>query len=805
MNNFARSSNSSQTSRVRIAFAVLLLIGFFEFMATAGFFLTPTQTPENVFLFGLSITRLVTLGFTILPALFLLFTAIQKFLGKNWFRFSLIAETLPSPIKLWGIIILGLGSLTLWLMPTTNLGYLAGYLLRLKPLFLVLGVFSLQLITFWSLSSKKYTWDFSTQIPFLLFFIGFLGLAVFIQITRLGITPENSRWNIAGTPLTSFQFVATIFLSVAVLGLITIATKHSKIKVSTLIDVLLCLTLYLWASTAWSTTELPGNYFVANPKSSFGNIFPASDAAVHDVGALSILNGWGISFGDYTDKPLYMIFLSILHLLSPTDYTSLTRIHASILAISIPILYLFGKSIQSRLAGLLVAIFIILRQQNAISLAGIFIFGANPRVFLTEVPTMLGLIIATWLLFYWMSPKGAHTWVAMALGSLIGALSLIRLNPLLLFLAIPPYILLVFKDKMVVWIRHTAIFVLGFSILVGPWLVTGVNANGQPYLIYKFFDIIDARYNPTSILNQPEQHISTTLKRAKFAYHQTPPTNKVIEIQEFPGFVINHFLHNLVSSFLTLPDSISYPEQNLEILSQRSYWKDGRVQIANSQIPFALGNLAILSIGIAWSWKKWRWRGFAPAWIFIVYSLSLALARTSGARYLVANDWIVYLYYGVGIAIILQMISEELSKFIHAQTDDTDIKDTLPKSPQWKLPAVFALSLLLASAIPIASYSIPERVNFCDPVNITNSSLQNSLTYYKGEVLYPIKDKGTLIFTLLTCKGPIEVQAIGYNGRLTHGQTVIAGWDSTHTPPGVLVRAIFTDNPDPVLLWDDIP
>jgi hypothetical protein len=55
--------------------------------------------------------------------------------------------------------------------------------------------------------------------------------------------------------------------------------------------------------------------------------FPYSDARIHDMGAISILEGYGIFFGQYTDKPLYMTALSMLHRVTGYDYNKLSLFH----------------------------------------------------------------------------------------------------------------------------------------------------------------------------------------------------------------------------------------------------------------------------------------------------------------------------------------------------------------------------------------------------------------------------------------------------------------------------------------------
>ena len=57
--------------------------------------------------------------------------------------------------------------------------------------------------------------------------------------------------------------------------------------------------------------------------------FPYSDARIHDIGAISILDGYGIYYGEYTDKPLYMVMLSLLHRVAGNDYNKLNLLQGN--------------------------------------------------------------------------------------------------------------------------------------------------------------------------------------------------------------------------------------------------------------------------------------------------------------------------------------------------------------------------------------------------------------------------------------------------------------------------------------------
>jgi hypothetical protein len=67
-----------------------------------------------------------------------------------------------------------------------------------------------------------------------------------------------------------------------------------------------------------------------------------------------------------------------------------------------------------------------------------------------------------------------------------------------------------------------------------------------------------------------------------------------------------------------------------------------------SRLPI-LVTLVLISVGIGACWKQSRIAGILPLLVGLGYSLSCALIRSSGWRYILPVDWVSIIYYGVGI------------------------------------------------------------------------------------------------------------------------------------------------------------
>ncbi|HET9909192.1 MAG TPA: hypothetical protein VFQ23_21260, partial [Anaerolineales bacterium] len=115
-------------------------------------------------------------------------------------------------------------------------------------------------------------------------------------------------------------------------------------------------------------------------------------------------------------------------------------------------------------------------------------------------------------------------------------------------------------------------------------------------------------------------------------------------------FAPNHFLHNIITSILILPTSPQMDGLRQTVREVYLYWRpdwDGSFNI--SALSFFVLNLFFIVLGISVAWGKLKMPGLTPLAIFIFYDLSTGLARTSGGRYLVPMDWIISIYFLLGV------------------------------------------------------------------------------------------------------------------------------------------------------------
>ena len=351
------------------------------------------------------------------------------------------------------------------------------------------------------------------------------------------------------------------------------------------------------------------------------------------------------------------------------------------------------------------------------------------------------------------------------------------------------------------WFRQLIIFLLGFLIVFTPWLVTGRDANGSPYLWVKILDVIKIRYTPGfpsgELNNSPK---TAVLSKVSLISKDSPNnTHAYQDPDQFPYFVINHALHNVVASFLILPDSFSQTDQELNNLLKRPYLDENQRltwqgEISARQIPFLAINLVLLAFGFGWSWSRWKWSGLLPAWFYTGYIISLGLARNSGSRYIVPIDWILFLYYLIGIFAVLEMFttvfenSQNGTPFLAIHETNKNI------FPVFAIVAVFSLSVLVPIAqIPIVTQSIPSCEN-----QIINPAYQN-INLLEGKVFYPYFASNKYSFLFLTCNQFTEFTLNGFDIPLESGQKLIIEFSKKE--PNQPEKIFFEENSEFLQVW----
>lgn len=588
-------------------------------------------------------------GSRISPARFAM-AGFLLFLCGMWaylgFRNSRILDKLARPFYIWGTAVLSpLLGLTLFLLRYLAPGLLLPFYERLSPLLWYLLLLAAQLSVFLLYLYKGFypsalTGFKSVYISTTIVLAALLGLFVLISVTRLGLTPDPAYWGEPGVPILGWQFVAALILGAGVFCL-------SFYLRSSMLDAVLPVLIYFTAALVWSSVpvDVLRNSFYMRISAPDYQPYPYSDSSYYDQMAQSLLIGHPYR-GEIPTRPLYIVFLTTLHLIFGENYPRILNGQTIALALLPVVLYFLGRKLHSRAAGVIVALFFIFRELTSL-LVSSETRVTNTKMILVDLPTLLLLLLTCLFVFRWLgSRKPFDAFVA---GGFFGMLLLLRTQSMLVL----PFILLIawfemgWKNK--AFYLQSILFGAGIAMTVAPWLIHNYLQIGR----FAF----DAAFQENLIINQyaafGSLDVSNYVSEGRgmgyilLQFMVKDPSHVF-------GFIANHFFAVLVNGLLALP--LIEPFNGLSE-SINLYWTrwDGALTWHNAAL--ILGYLAIISVGVGSSWRRWRWRGLLPLAFSLGYALATAMSRFSSWRYDFPADWIAYFYFGIGFAELLSQVA----------------------------------------------------------------------------------------------------------------------------------------------------
>jgi hypothetical protein len=129
------------------------------------------------------------------------------------------------------------------------------------------------------------------------------------------------------------------------------------------------------------------------------------------------------------------------------------------------------------------------------------------------------------------------------------------------------------------------------------------------------------------------------------------------------------------------------------------------------------------------AWKRARLGGLLPLIIMLTYFAVNALARTSGGRYLVPVDWVIVIYYLLGLFTAVELALEFLGHDLQAEA-----QEEIPtgKNPRWWAGA---LTVLLASATLGTLIPLAQKLNAPRYQELPNPALAEQFVSLAGKPL----------------------------------------------------------------------
>ncbi len=661
---------------------IWLLLTLIEGLIAVGFLVSTPGDPANAFLLGLSKSRWLLLLGLLGVVVGSGFLTVR--LWRPHPRNEQIAARVTSLLKNKGVyyslavlsmIIILLFSQLLHFSAVVSDPYVAGYMQRLRPL-LILGMavsfhsFGLLPLMRFGPPSCQQIIKKKVLVASLVSFGLMLVLGIVVWKTGIGITPDLIGWDAPGVPVLAYQVVLVWGCGLIFLALMLVFLKsHAQASREILLDTLISLALWGLAIGFWTQEPLVPAFFNTAPRAPNYEYYPHSDAALHDTTAQFLLIGSG--FSGVVRKPLYALFLAVLHRLAGQGYEQVVFLQVVVLSFFPVLLYWLLKRLHHRVSGVIAAGLIIIRETNAIRLAGV-IGVSHAKMLMSDLPATLAIVLLTWFLVLWFQEPAKRRFLPMVTGGCLGLLLLLRPQTTLLVPAVYGLAVLVSLKRPRIWLANIGLVTLGLSLTLVPWLIRSYTLIGE-------FALNDPNQNAfltqqyhlqpgTEIMNKlPEESQAEFIQRVNQYLVNFVRLNPGV----VAGFITSHFMHNQVEMLQALPVSywfVQNPDSDLfpywrdtwsrmwgeccsifAYVDQVGYWDPQRDPIRSSQLfPLAF-NLFLLAVGFGAIWDRRQISGWIPLGISLVYNLSTAVGRYSGWRLILPADWVVFLYLSVGL------------------------------------------------------------------------------------------------------------------------------------------------------------
>lgn len=637
----------------------LFLAAAFPWVITLCELLAIPSDPKNQLFFGLSASRLLLLGLAIV--LLLLPIALAWIAYRQPDRFS-VEQIISQPRRFFLFeTILGGTALALWAgvfyyqnytHPIRVVERYSAYYERIFPfllglffecLVLFIGLLVVRRGLYWeSLAKEKRQLQTSAWI-----YASMLALVLFMNTTGIGLEPDKAGWGSPGVPLLFYQ-VLLAWVAGLLVFIFQLTRPGSRIQRFAVVDMLICLVLWLAAVFFWMEQDVQRSYFSPSPVPPNVEIYPYSDAGYYDYNAQSLLLGYGFMNGQVVPRPLYILMLAGFHAIAGQGYEQTIFIQTLFLALLPVLLYLLGKTLHSPGLGLALGILAIVREVNSIE-ATPWVEVSHSKLYMADLPTTLVVIALAWLTVRWIKYRPASWSSALLVGGGLGVAALLRTQ---VFLLLP---VILFAATWLYWKNWKQLLIGGVAILLGlglvlsPWLIRNWQKTGrivfddpatQNALVaqrYSFDEQAMPQRQPGESEEAYAQRLSTDIRQFLLA-------NPTVVAR----FVSSHFINNLVSTALVLPTQFSIDQSCNTSRVCEPFWISLIGNLSpGSQILLAL-NLLVVAFGLAASWRRWKVAGLIPMLFLLAYSLSNALARNSARRYILPVDWVGYFYLLIG-------------------------------------------------------------------------------------------------------------------------------------------------------------
>ena len=746
---------------------------------------TPSEPGQGIF-FGFSPIRLAMMGGVLAGVFFFGWCLVKSWRNPDWFkracdRFSawLVRPAVWGKLTFITILMMAVGIYLAMLTPEVNEPFTRAYFDRLLPIINWMVGLSLQSLIV--LLFLQFGYDLQriwTGGRILISFLICLGLFFilwgWVARTQMGIESRVLGWNDTGVPIIDTQVIIAWIIAILTVAFVSFIQRgmrndrlvafSSRIR----LDFILGLVIWLSAVLLWSNIPITPNWFASEHRPPNYETYPNSDASFYDMTAQLLLVGEKLQFQEtpFVRRPMHALFLTALHVIGGQNYETIVLIQVIVLAMLPVLIFFLTKALSNRLAGLLAATFIILREANSIAIAGT-ITASHAKLLMVDLPATLAVVAYVALLVGWLKGVDQKRLYPLIAGGILGIGILIRIELGVLLIPTTFIIVLVFWNRRLDLFKGIAMLLLGLILILSPWTWRNYNLTGRIFLDSPSFRVVDilTHYEkpefaatPAPLEETGDQLVQPTPESNQPQSVTTSPVSQLLgylrnNVTEVTRFSVSHYMNSQVQVLLVLPTSVRVFDSLVGFLGHKEpdkfwyeccsilsyvrrlpYWHKWNGEFPNQAILPFIVNLFLMILGIGLAWKKDRLVGAIPLFLTATHLLVYAMIRKSGGRYIQPADWVGVMYYSIGLAQvtligILAVLNTRLTAhpFLQEEPASTRVepRNSLLRSP-WFYAAAMGI-FLLGSILPLLEQIIQPRYTDSVKAEMMNTLMESEI------------------------------------------------------------------------------
>lgn len=728
----------------------------------------------NSLLFGYSASRLLIMAAIFLFFLISLYVMIRVDACEGFF-----CRTCVKPLALIGAWLAAAVFIVMGFMLSPSV---TPYFRRVAPLLVCLCSFGLSTaILSQQIRNERKTKAFTGLLRRMIaYFCIAAVILVLVFITGIGIVPDSLDWQPVGMAVRTWE-VGFAFLA-AILLLFLLRRLPERFKDAAIFLLLWIGTAVFWVSIP--TMKVLNHSFFMEIAAPDQLPYPVSDCAGYGVWAESVLAGLGFKTAIAT-RQLFILILAAFLALTKGDILQTINCMTVLTALIPPCLYLVGKRLHSREAGLFAALLAVWREYNTLYMASLFMT-SNSKMWLTDLPAALFMIVLTICCIDSLNKPRSAIRVVLA-GCFAGLACTLR-SQFYLILIVP--ILFYLTQKAVetrVRIRSALIFLACSIMVVAPWLIRGKILTGS--IVFDDPAIHSAelarRFSDTGESGEALQS-----DESMGDYSARNKQHMLNFLREKPGYVLrfiaSHFMNNEISALCVLPFGTDAAGTIRNVTDSDYQDAAGRL-FSVKDLPALADCLLMLSLGVAAARKRCGAAGILPFVMCTVYLFFTACGRYSGWRFALPADWITLTYFAIGcFEAVFRLFDREGS--LTAGHPELQSEPHRPVITICVLAVFFICGLLPVVIGDLIPNRIPERTTEENlallPSNeeVLNGRMLYPMFFYRGEGIsgghpwppYAVRDYPRLGFILLNEENTYVVLPMKeIPGKIGNGEDVV--------------------------------